>query len=143
MRQIGIFPYLAFLGNPKLPWLGKVWHGEITALERESNIDQCDHHRHFHQRSDHSCKSSPRANAKYRNRDRDRQFKIIRGCRKRERRSFRIVRSQSLAHVKRDQEHDKEVDQKRNCDSHHVKRQAENIFAFEREHHHDGEQQRD
>ena len=50
---------------------------EVSALEEERDIDECDHHRHFDERTDDGRKRGTRVNSKDRNRHCDCQLEIV------------------------------------------------------------------
>lgn len=56
---------------------------------------------------------------------------------------MRIVRPQLLTHPKADQEHDKEVDDERDCYLDHIQGKPHDQITLEREHDENREQQRD
>ena len=62
------------------------WHlsGEIFPLKAQCHIYQGNHHRHFHQRSDHRREGRARVDAEHRDRNRNRQFKVIRSSSERQ-----------------------------------------------------------
>ena len=72
-----------------------------------------------------------------------RQFKVVAGCRERNRGCLRVVSPDLSPHPEAHEEHHHEVDEKRNGDPQHVQRNLNNEVPLEAEHDEDGEQQSD
>ena len=53
--------------------------------------------------------------------------KLFEAAVKRERRGLRVIRSELLSHVERDQEHDHEIDQQRHRNPQNIERQPDDV----------------
>lgn len=67
--------------------------GEVPAPEPEGDVYKSDQHRHLHQGADYSCKGLPGIDAENRHVHCNRQFEIVGGGGKAQRRRLFVVRS--------------------------------------------------
>ena len=70
----------------------------IPSLEVERHIDQADHRRHFHQRTDHCCERLAGVDPEHRDCHGNRQLKVIARRRKGQRRRFGVVGLELVTH---------------------------------------------
>ena len=110
--------------------------------EIETHVDQADQHRHLDQRADHGRERHRRGDAEDRDGHGDRQLEVVARGGEGQRRGARVVGPDLPGHEEADQEHDREVGAERNRDPQHVQRLGDDPLALDREHHHDGEEQR-
>src|SRR5208283_2903562 len=116
---------------------------EILSLEPHRKVDEVDEHRHLDERAYHRRECLTRVDPEDRDSHRNCQLEVV-GCGgKGKCGRLSIMGTHLTAHVKRDEEHDHEIDEKRNGDTNDIKRDLHNIFALEGEHHEDREKQGD
>ena len=110
--------------------------------EPQRHVHQRDERGDFDQRADHCGEGFAGVDAEHRDRDGDGEFEVIARRREGERGGFGVVRADLAPHPERHEKHDHEVEQERNGDAYNVHRDANDVFALEREHHHNREEQR-
>src|ERR1700678_2504421 len=116
---------------------------KVPLSQPEGHVDQADQCWHFYQRPHDTDERLSRVQTKDRNRYSNSQLKGVTSSCKGESGLLGIIRAKPLAHPKADQKHDEEVDDQRNSNFHHIKRQSHNEIAFQREHNQNCEEQRD
>src|ERR1017187_7767605 len=100
---------------------------EVAPLKVKGNVHQADERWNLDQVPDDRCKGCAGVDSKDRHSDRDGEFEIVAGRRKRQGFRLRIIRPQLASHVERHQEHHGKINQQWNGDAHHVERQSHDV----------------